>query len=206
MNQYSCQNCKREHNAHLCVYCAIRLSEYDKEFLEVVGCASHSDFQSERDKVLDIICEWLRYNDPKGLYHYIKNELRQKVGELQYQCGDDCQGECSGEVTGTPFCPQSERDNQQDTTYELCNFWKLHACKSMTTNNCWNKSCPDHDEYGSPCSFQSERDKVLDDYCIIDLTYYVWGEAESDDVRLCQGKGCNYCGRYNAELRRAGEP
>ena len=57
---------------------------------------------------------------------------------------------------------QSERDNQQDTTYELCNFWKLHACKSMTTNNCWNKSCPDHDEYGSPCSFQSERDKVLE--------------------------------------------
>ena len=52
MNQYSCQNCKREHNAHLCVYCAIRLSEYDKEFLEVVGCASHSDFQSERETVL----------------------------------------------------------------------------------------------------------------------------------------------------------
>jgi len=51
---------------------------------------------------------------------------------------------------------------------------------------------------------KSERDKVLDDYCIIDLTYYVWGEAESDDVRLCQGKGCNYCGRYNAELRQVG--
>jgi len=67
-------------------------------------------YQSEWDTVLDIICEWLRYNDPKGLYHYIKNELRQKVGELQYQCGDDCQGECSGEVTGTPFCPQPERD------------------------------------------------------------------------------------------------
>ena len=52
----------------------------------------------------------------------------------------------------------------------------------------------------------SERDKVLDDYCIIDLTYYVWAEAESDDVRLCQGKECNYCGRYNAKLQRAGSP
>ena len=51
--------------------------------------------------------------------------------------------------------------------------------------------------------YQSERDKVLDDYCIIDLTYYVWGEAESDDVRLCQGKGCNYCGRYNEKLRQS---
>ena len=97
MNQFSCGTCKREHNDHLCVYCGVRLSESDKEFLEVVGCASHSDFQSKRDT-------------------------------------------------------------------------------------------------------------VLDDYCIIDLTYCVWAEAESDDVRLCQGKECNYCGRYNAKLQRAGSP
>ena len=85
-----------------------------------------------------------------------KSGIHFKLSDLENQCGDNCQGECSGEVTGTPFCPQPERD------------------------------------------------KVLDDYCIIDLTYYVWGEAESDDVRLCQGKGCNYCGRYNAELRQVG--
>ena len=51
-------------------------------------------------------------------------------------------------------------------------------------------------------SQRSERDKVLDDYCNIDLTYYVWGEMQSDDVGLCQGKTCNYCGRYNAELHQ----
>jgi hypothetical protein len=78
--------------------------------------------------------------------------------------------------TKDPHPYQSERDNQQDTTYELCNFWKLHACKSMTTNNCWNKSCPDHDEYGSPCSFQSERDKVLDELIL-------WMEYNDDLFR-----------------------
>ena len=54
----------------------------------------------------------------------------------------------------------------------------------------------------SHSSQRSERDKVLDDYCNIDLTYYVWGEMQSDDVGLCQGKTCNYCGRYNAELHQ----
>ena len=100
---------------------------------------------------------------------------------------------CEGGIPD--WCPlpyQSERDNQQDTTYELCNFWKLHACKSMTTNNCWNKSCPDHDEYGSPCSFQSERDKVL------------------DDIETVIDKTTSYVSRYElerkiAELRKAGE-
>lgn len=52
---------------------------------------------------------------------------------------------------------------------------------------------------------QSEREKVLDDYCNIDLTYYVWGEKQSDEVGLCRGKDCNYCGRYNAELRQQGK-
>ena len=47
----------------------------------------------------------------------------------------------------------------------------------------------------------TERDKVLDDYCNIDLTYYVWGDIQSDDVALCLGKDCNYCGRYDVELR-----
>ena len=46
------------------------------DIYNIVKSACSHPYQSERDKVLDIICEWLRYNDPKGLYHYIKNELR----------------------------------------------------------------------------------------------------------------------------------
>ena len=28
--------------------------------------------------------------------------------------------------------------------YEDCNFWKIRACRGMTTNNCWNTQCPDY--------------------------------------------------------------
>ena len=50
--------------------------------------------------------------------------------------------------------------------------------------------------------YQSERDTVLDDCCNIDLTEYTRGERESDEVGLCRGRECNYCGRYNAEPRQ----
>jgi len=38
-----CETCTRDHTDHLCRYRNVRLAERDKEFLEVVGCASHSD-------------------------------------------------------------------------------------------------------------------------------------------------------------------
>ena len=28
--------------------------------------------------------------------------------------------------------------------HEDCRFWKQRACKNVSTNNCWNTSCPDH--------------------------------------------------------------
>ena len=68
-------------------------------------------------------------------------------------------------------------------------------CMNPPTN--WIRSHP----------HQSERDTVLDDLCNIDLTYYIWGEKQSDEVGLCRGRTCNYCGRYNVELlQQAGEP
>ena len=48
-----CETCKRDHTDHLCRYTKTRLSESLKEFLEVVGCASHSAAQQERERVLD---------------------------------------------------------------------------------------------------------------------------------------------------------
>ena len=54
---------------------------------------------------------------------------------------------------------------------------------------------------------QEIREKVLDSLCNIDLTRFVWGDIQSDEVGLCRGKDCNYCGRYSAELRsKQGEP
>jgi len=58
----------------------------------------------------------------------------------------------------------------------------------------WEKGCASHSD------FQREREKVLNDCCNIDLTEYTKGERESDEVGLCRGRECNYCGRYN-ELR-----
>ena len=43
-----------------------------------------------------------------------KSGIHFKLSDLENQCGDNCQGECSGEVTGTPFCPQSEREKVLD--------------------------------------------------------------------------------------------
>ena len=53
----------------------------------------------------------------------------------------------------------------------------------------------------SHISTTTERDKVLDSLCKIDFYWYAWGELESEDIGLCRGVSCNYCGRYNAELR-----
>jgi len=97
---------------------------------------------------------------------------------------------------------------------ETCKYKHPHligGCKPDCEKSSWlltNETIEVIEEVGcaSHSDFQSKRDTVLDDYCIIDLTYYVWAEAESDDVRLCQGKECNYCGRYNAKLQRAGSP
>jgi len=97
---------------------------------------------------------------------------------------------------------------------ETCKYKQPHVIGGRKQNcekSSWlltNETIEVIEEVGcaSHSDFQSKRDTVLDDYCIIDLTYYVWAEAESDDVRLCQGKECNYCGRYNAKLQRAGSP
>jgi len=60
---------------------------------------------------------------------------------------------------------------------------------------------------------KSERDTVLDvggileSLCKTDLYWYNKGVTEGEDVGICRGKDCNYCGRYNEKLRhQAGEP
>jgi hypothetical protein len=53
MNQYRCEICKLW-DYHCPLYGGkIKSLENVIEAMAIVGCASHSDFQSERDKVLD---------------------------------------------------------------------------------------------------------------------------------------------------------
>ena len=62
MNQYRCENCKKPHKVpdglsrqpHF--FCCDEELPYDTAVVTTIrGCASHSDYQSERDTVLDIL-------------------------------------------------------------------------------------------------------------------------------------------------------
>jgi len=91
-------------------------------------------YQSERDKVLDDLYRFAKENRcgwgfVDGVDAY-RTELRQKAGE---QCGDNCKGECSGEVTGTPFCPQPERD----TVLERLHIWFENYCEGNEDPDLW---------------------------------------------------------------------
>ena len=93
MNQYRCETCDKD-----CVYANqtptdelfyCQKFEYDwvRKFTSVKGCTSHSNFQSERDTVLDIgeILESLCKTD---LYWYIKGVTEgEDVGKCR---GKDC--------------------------------------------------------------------------------------------------------------------
>jgi len=66
-NQYRCETCKKEHHyadmgyrSQVLICEGEELSINCENFTECRGCASHSDFQSERDKVLDDLTEWVK--------------------------------------------------------------------------------------------------------------------------------------------------
>ena len=90
MNQYRCETCKNYEDDDGKSACNIReewISTDVWNWIKVVGCASHSDFQSERDKVLDVggILESLCKTD---LYWYNKGVTEgEDVGKCR---GKDC--------------------------------------------------------------------------------------------------------------------
>jgi len=69
MNRYRCNNgCKyqmssewvcRHPNAIGCDGDGVGLTEYEKEHVKRMGCASHSDFQTDQNKILDVLDESL---------------------------------------------------------------------------------------------------------------------------------------------------
>jgi hypothetical protein len=90
MNQYRCETCEN----FSCIFCPKRLRKegtiiiYHSKpalFTAEYGCASHSDFQSERDKVLEEAYNKI-YNLSYKNFNLlgIKNALK----ELQMQVGD----------------------------------------------------------------------------------------------------------------------
>ena len=114
----------------------------------------------------------------------VMSELTSFIGcvshsDLQYQCGDNCKGECSGEVTGIPFCPQSERvgiDGLTDSEYEHMKLvQKIEILHNQLQSNreCRNTCGLSDDD----CNYRDKqlkegwvvtgRDKVLDELRVI---------------------------------------
>jgi dihydroxyacetone kinase-like predicted kinase len=165
MNQKvkSCDSCNFAEKTNSLTYpvkCTISkpipmmVHEYCVNWFAYVGCASHSDFQSERDVKELFRKEIAKWKDEDPLF-------------MAYVYGQEASKKEERET-----CPQNK-------------IWQHCPAVGQIRKN--------------------ERD--LDDYCKIGLYWYVHGDEESEDVGLCRGKSCNYCGRYNEELRQqAGEP
>jgi hypothetical protein len=80
-----CETCERRHDNHNCFYLGIRLSESDRDFIEIIGCASHSSIPSEqeiREKVLEEVRSACINDESAGYPIFrILQELRSKQGE-----------------------------------------------------------------------------------------------------------------------------
>ena len=92
MNQYRCDNGCKYFEQHYCNFLHDRLANIEIVHIERVGCASHSDFQSERDKVLDIVADIinnriteLREGKPE---YYIRFGEKNTFNELQATEGE----------------------------------------------------------------------------------------------------------------------
>lgn len=68
MNQYRCETCKfKDYDIeHICTYKGSTvMTDRTIRFIAVRGCASHSDFQSEREMVLDELCKTCQFCDDR---------------------------------------------------------------------------------------------------------------------------------------------
>jgi len=89
MNQHRCETCKNcnknPNDDNFCLIMNDEIDFTDFEHTAKVGCASHSDFQSGWDTVLDEVLQLpQRREQPNGsMYIYVNDvkALRQKAGE-----------------------------------------------------------------------------------------------------------------------------
>jgi len=94
MNQYRCETCKKRTT----VTCPIQeeVAYYKvKEYVTVptgwevltsiIGCASHSDFQNQRDIVLD---DFYQYLDNANKKRFALWELKQEIENLRQKAGE----------------------------------------------------------------------------------------------------------------------
>ena len=69
MNQYHCETCEHLHVTDKgmppdCEKTNHWLTESDRKLMKEVGCASHSEFRSEKEKVLDKLISMIQHEQP----------------------------------------------------------------------------------------------------------------------------------------------
>ena len=94
MNQYRCETCKNRKGVYDIPFCdcwdkKIPITKYGMDLISHIGCASHSDFQSERDTVLERLHIWFENycegNEDPDLWMaflHVERTLRQKCKEV----------------------------------------------------------------------------------------------------------------------------
>ena len=89
MNQYRCETCNRRVGAGGINDCPIGIPHHLDAprvwLIEKIGCASHSDFQSERDKVMDETSNGVILWSPAHIFRLI---CRLDETELEYLLSD----------------------------------------------------------------------------------------------------------------------
>ena len=89
---------------------------------------------------------------------------------------------------------------------ELQQSWKsmLNAEKNYIIGDFFNiiNNCASHSNAPTPASDMLEPDEMFDKLCWADVVLLVMGYKEKDDIRFCSGVSCNYCGKFNDELRQ----
>ena len=79
MNQYRCETCKNRktiYGEYACEVVSRKMTKCFYEWVTKVGCASHSDFQSERDKVLP---SGAVFDNTKRMVDEIRENERQQL-------------------------------------------------------------------------------------------------------------------------------
>jgi hypothetical protein len=93
------------------------------EYITILMCDTGTTGKEIIAMDLDVPHARTLANDILALIKAAEHPLGNKQEEPAYECGDNCKGECSGEVTGIPFCPNTtelkEMDEQTITEIEV---------------------------------------------------------------------------------------
>jgi hypothetical protein len=84
MNQYRCETCGyyQTHHINMCDIVERLLNAGEITLISKIGCASHSDFQSERDKLAELE-QWAWDNRSVFFNNNAYNPLLEKLKELR---------------------------------------------------------------------------------------------------------------------------